>query len=126
MIHLVLGGVRSGKSRHAELLLADAPTCTYVAPGPVLDDADWAARVAAHRARRPAGWRTAETADLAAALRAHPDDPALVDCLGTWVTRLLDDAGAWDDRDLAHATVVAAVAGGAGSALVADGGYTAA
>lgn len=91
---LVTGGVRSGKSRHAEGLLAGEPAVTYVAPGPVQDDADWAARVAAHRARRPASWTTLETGDLAAAL-ATPG-PVLVDCLGTWLTRLVDDAALWE------------------------------
>ncbi len=93
---LVTGGVRSGKSAHAERLLADRPAVTYVAPGPVLDDADWAARVAAHRARRPASWTTLETGDLAAALLTP--GPVLVDCLGTWLTRLVDDAALWDAR----------------------------
>lgn len=91
---LVTGGVRSGKSRHAESLLAGEEAVTYVAPGPVLDDADWQARVAAHRRRRPAGWTTLETGDLAAAL-GH-GGPALVDCLGTWLTRVVDEAGLWD------------------------------
>lgn len=91
---LVTGGVRSGKSRHAEALLAAEPAVTYVAPGPVRDDADWAARIEAHRAQRPAGWTTLETGDLAAALRTP--GPVLVDCLGTWLTRLVDDAGLWD------------------------------
>jgi adenosylcobinamide kinase/adenosylcobinamide-phosphate guanylyltransferase len=91
---LVTGGVRSGKSAHAERLLAGEPTVTYVAAGPVRDDADWALRLAAHRARRPASWSTLETGDLAAALRV--DGPVLVDCLGTWLTRLVDDAGLWD------------------------------
>jgi adenosylcobinamide kinase/adenosylcobinamide-phosphate guanylyltransferase len=93
---LVTGGVRSGKSRHAESLAGSGPV-TYVAPGPAPedDDADWAARVAAHRRQRPAAWRTLETRDLAGALAAA-DGPLLVDCLGTWVTGLLDDDRAWD------------------------------
>lgn len=91
---LVTGGVRSGKSRHAESLLADSPSVTYVAPGPAQDDADWADRIAAHRARRPASWTTLETGDLAAALRTP--GPVLVDCLGTWLTRLVDDAALWE------------------------------
>lgn len=91
---LVTGGVRSGKSRHAETLLAPAPAVTYVAPGPARDDADWAERIAAHRARRPASWTTLETGDLTAALRTP--GPVLVDCLGTWLTRLVDDAGLWE------------------------------
>lgn len=90
---LVTGGVRSGKSTHAESLLAGrAGPVTYVAPGPAYDDADWQARIAAHRARRPVTWSTVETADVAAAVTAAPG-AVLVDCLGTWLTRMLDDAG---------------------------------
>ena len=70
---LVTGGVRSGKSRHAESLLlpphlSSGTAVTYIASGPQRDDADWAARVAAHRKRRPAGWTTVESTDAAAAL----------------------------------------------------------
>lgn len=95
---LVTGGVRSGKSRYAEsLLAADAPA-TYLTPGYPADpatDPEWAARVAAHRLRRPASWRTVETLDLAAALADAPG-PVLLDCLGTWLTRLLDRWDGWE------------------------------
>lgn len=90
---LVTGGVRSGKSVHAESLLVGP--VSYVAPGPTDDsDPDWVARIAAHRARRPASWTTVETCDLSAALRL--DGPILVDCLGTWVTAVLDSQSLWD------------------------------
>lgn len=98
---LVTGGVRSGKSRHAEELVreaADGGAATYVAPGPTTDedtDPDWAARVAAHRSRRPESWATAETRDLATAVR-RGGGPVLVDCLGTWLTAVLDEERAWD------------------------------
>ena len=94
---LVTGGVRSGKSRHAEGLLSSRDAVTYVAPGPTTaedSDPDWVARIAVHRARRPATWTTLETRDLSAALAV--EGPVLVDCLGTWLTGLLDTAGAWD------------------------------
>ena len=91
---LVTGGVRSGKSRHAEDLLAGRDQVVYVAAGPVVDDPDWAARIAAHRARRPASWTTLETRDLAGAL-GRPE-PVLVDCLGTWLTGVLDERGLWE------------------------------
>lgn len=93
---LVTGGVRSGKSRHAEALLADRARVRYVAAGAMAtsDDADWAARVAEHRARRPEHWETVETRDLAAAI--EPGTAILVDCLGTWLTAVLDDLGAWE------------------------------
>ncbi len=97
---LVLGGARSGKSRHAQRLLAGRDDVLYVAPGPVPDgtDSDWAARVAAHQRDRPASWATRETTDVAAAL-ASADRPVLVDCLATWLAAAMDAAGAWASAD---------------------------
>lgn len=94
---LVTGGSRSGKSRHAERLLASVPSVTYLASGPVPGpgDVEWAARVRAHRERRPPSWATVESADVTATLRAA-DSPVLWDCVGTWLTAQLDAAGAWD------------------------------
>ncbi len=84
MIALVLGGTRSGKSRVAERLAATlAPPITFVATAAALDD-DMAARVARHRAARPAGWTTIDGADLLRALRRR-DGTMVVDSLGTWV-----------------------------------------
>lgn len=95
---LVTGGVRSGKSRYAESLLDPAAPAVYVTPGYPADpatDAEWAARVAAHRERRPAGWQTVETLALADTI-AGATAPVLVDCLGTWLTRLVDEWQAWE------------------------------
>lgn len=94
---LVTGGVRSGKSRHAENLFRAMDSVTYVAAGPTTDedpDPDWAARIAAHQQRRPPGWTTLESRDLTAAL-AVPG-PVLVDCLGTWLTATLDRESLWE------------------------------
>jgi adenosylcobinamide kinase/adenosylcobinamide-phosphate guanylyltransferase len=96
---LVTGGARSGKSRFAEGLLGTAPTVVYVATGPVPDpvvDAEWAARVARHRQRRPATWTTDETLDLASRLSTS-GPPLLVDCLTLWLARVFDAADAWDE-----------------------------
>ncbi|MEH6821245.1 bifunctional adenosylcobinamide kinase/adenosylcobinamide-phosphate guanylyltransferase [Dietzia cercidiphylli] len=104
---LVTGGVRSGKSRHAAGLLAGRDRVTFVAPGPVADgsDPDWEIRVAHHRAHRPTRWDTVETVDLASAL-GDAAGPVLVDCLGTWVTAVLDRAELWDaPMDAAHRLV---------------------
>ena len=101
---LVLGGARSGKSERAELRLAGEPDVTYVAAGaggsnPDPDpDPDWGARVAAHRARRPAWWRTAETTDVAGVL-ASANGALLVDGIGTWLAAALGECGAWDEAD---------------------------
>jgi len=95
---LVLGGARSGKSATAESMLADAPTVDYVATGQPAGtgDAEWDQRVREHRARRPAGWRTLETCDVADILAARePAGPVLVDCLATWLARAMDDCGLW-------------------------------
>ncbi|MDP2773352.1 MAG: bifunctional adenosylcobinamide kinase/adenosylcobinamide-phosphate guanylyltransferase [Nocardioides sp.] len=92
---LVTGGVRSGKSTHAESLFAGRTDVTYVAAGPTYDDSDWLARVDRHRARRPASWRTVESTDVASVLAATTG-PALVDCLGTWLTATIDEAGLWE------------------------------
>ncbi len=98
---LVLGGARSGKSRLAESRLAALPVVTYVATGGRRDDdPEWVARVAAHRARRPAGWRTRETTDVAEILRsATAADAVLVDCLALWLTAVMDGAGCWQGTD---------------------------
>jgi iron complex transport system ATP-binding protein len=97
---LVLGGARSGKSRHAQRLLADCPEVLYVAAGPVPDDgdSDWAARVAEHQRNRPAGWTTLETDDVPAALETATK-PVLVDCLATWLAAVMAGAGAWESAD---------------------------
>jgi adenosylcobinamide kinase/adenosylcobinamide-phosphate guanylyltransferase len=104
---LVTGGVRSGKSRHAEQLLVGYDAVTYVAPGPTTQedpDPDWAARIAAHQERRSASWRTLETRHLTAALGVP--GPVLVDCLGSWLTATIDAATAWDAPSAeAHALV---------------------
>jgi adenosylcobinamide kinase/adenosylcobinamide-phosphate guanylyltransferase len=104
---LVLGGTRSGKSRFA---LEWARTVagedvTFVATArtgdPELDD-----RIAAHRAHRPAAWRTVEAglelpAVLASAPGAdRPDAVVLIDCLTLWVSALVEAgrpiAPAWE------------------------------
>jgi adenosylcobinamide kinase/adenosylcobinamide-phosphate guanylyltransferase len=90
-ITLVLGGARSGKSRCAQQLAeargGDVLFVATAAPG----DDDMAARIARHRAERPAHWRTLEAQrGLAQALAAAPPAPTIVlDCVTLWVSNLL-------------------------------------
>ncbi len=93
---LLLGGSRSGKSAEAELRLAAEPYVTYVATGPGgAGDGEWAARVRAHRERRPAHWETVETTDLVTAIRTATG-PLLIDGMGTWLAAVFDEHGAWE------------------------------
>ncbi|MGC5023478.1 nicotinate-nucleotide--dimethylbenzimidazole phosphoribosyltransferase [Tsukamurella sp. DT100] len=93
---LVLGGVRSGKSARAEQLIAGSGALVrYVATAPRPDgDPDLAARVAAHRERRPSSWSTVETQDLRTVL-SEGSAPTLIDDLGGWLAARLDAAG-WE------------------------------
>jgi adenosylcobinamide kinase / adenosylcobinamide-phosphate guanylyltransferase len=101
---LVLGGIRSGKSRCgeaaiAESLASDQPV-RYLATGQTAGaDPAWCQRVVEHRDRRPAHWSTVETddpTDLATQLRQHPNTPTLVDDIGGWLTATLDRRGGWE------------------------------
>lgn len=95
---LVLGGTRSGKSGYAEALLPDDAPVRYLATSRTdPEDAEWSARIATHRERRPVRWSTEENPDLPAALTsARADELLMVDDLATWMTGELDEAGAWD------------------------------
>ncbi len=94
-VTLVLGGARSGKSRHAEAMIETQPgACIYLAtaePG----DEEMAERIRRHRERRGARWETLEEPlDLTGVLRrvTRPDGAVLVDCLTLWLSNLLGAA----------------------------------
>jgi len=91
-VTLVLGGARSGKSRHAEALVESAgAACVYVATA-TARDAEMARRIAVHRARRGAHWTTVDAPlELADTLRREcgVGRAVLVDCLTLWLSNLL-------------------------------------
>lgn len=87
---LILGGARSGKSRHAEALITALPApWVYLATGRAFDT-EMQERIAHHRASRAEGWQTVEEPfAVADVLRAHATRPVLLDCLTLWLTNLL-------------------------------------
>jgi adenosylcobinamide kinase / adenosylcobinamide-phosphate guanylyltransferase len=125
---LVLGGARSGKSRYAERLVMALPSpWLYVATAEARDS-EMVERVAVHQAQRGPGWTTVETPrDIAGALAANANTPALVDCLTLWLSNvLLADADV--DAEIEHldgalartAAPVVLVANEVGSGIVPD------
>ena len=99
---LVIGGARSGKSRYAESLGDDFDGIKFYIATAEEGDAEMAARIEAHRARRGGEWTTIEeTLNLPGTLQqcASGDNFALVDCLTIWLSNLM-----LEDRDCAGAT----------------------
>ena len=93
---LVTGGTRSGKSQFAEELAKPHADVTYVATARRRNDEEWDERIAAHRERRSPSWDTLETLDLESVITRTPTNRVvLIDCIGLWLTHLLDDLNAW-------------------------------
>ncbi len=116
-VTLILGGARSGKSRYAEALVESQPgPCVYLATAEA-GDAEMAARIAAHRARRGDRWTTVEVPlDLVGALEREtgPGQAVLVDCLTLWLSNLM---GAGRDVARECAGLIAALPGLSGPVI---------
>ena len=96
---LILGGVRSGKSRHAAEIAKTTGCAVTVIATATAQDLEMAERIELHRTHRPKEWSVVEEpVRLAAALAAaaSPSRIVIVDCLTLWLTNLLcgDDPGA--------------------------------
>ena len=92
-VTLVLGGVRSGKSRYAQLLAEQAQTVTFIATAERRDDEEMRAKIDRHRSERPAHWPTIEEPlALSQAIDAASatTDVILVDCLTLFAANLLE------------------------------------
>jgi adenosylcobinamide kinase / adenosylcobinamide-phosphate guanylyltransferase len=120
---LILGGVRSGKSRLAEELANSCPPVTYLAtalPG----DPEMTARIARHRQRRPPEWRTAEEPwDVATVASRHlTHGCVLLECLTLWLTNrmvgLPERAGQTDEEILRAVDALSAAGQGATGRLI--------
>lgn len=101
MIYFILGGARSGKSRHAEQLAKDyeqqGKRIIHVATAGRFDD-EMVKRIEHHKQNRPTHWQTIEEQyDLAKIFAQYNDEQSviLLDCLTLWLSNLLclDDDG---------------------------------
>ncbi len=102
MVSLVIGGARSGKSRYAQSLAANAEHPVYLATARP-EDAEMSARIAQHRRDRSDQWITVEEPlDIAGAIERHAarSDFLLVDCLTIWLSNFC-----WEHRVRAAADI---------------------
>lgn len=114
---LILGGARSGKSRHAEALAeASGLEKVYVATGQG-GDAEMAERIVRHQARRGSDWKTIEEPlDLTGILAGEglSSRVLLIDCLTLWLSNVMLDGR---DVEAETAALVAAIDARAGPVL---------
>ena len=95
-VTLVLGGVRSGKSRYAQELARRARRVTFIATAEHRDDKEMLRKIELHRAERPTHWATIEEPlDLAGAIQsaAGDCDLLLIDCLTLFAANILEAHG---------------------------------
>lgn len=88
---LILGGARSGKSDFAQALARQrgGDAVSFVATAEARDD-EMHARIAAHRAARPAAWQTIEAPrEIARALASARARVIVVDCVTLWASNVL-------------------------------------
>ncbi|MGI9501265.1 MAG: bifunctional adenosylcobinamide kinase/adenosylcobinamide-phosphate guanylyltransferase [Geminicoccaceae bacterium] len=91
-ITLVLGGARSGKSRHAEAMIVASGLAPFYIATAEARDGEMHKRIETHRVRRGERWQTIEE-PLALAETLHSvaaeGRALLVDCLTLWLTNLM-------------------------------------
>jgi len=95
MIHLIIGGARSGKSTYAEKCAKeDSRNVLYLATA-IVTDADMEARIQRHRESRPQTWATIERYKGFESLEKDPRfmsaEVVLLDCLTIMMTNLMFD-----------------------------------
>jgi adenosylcobinamide kinase/adenosylcobinamide-phosphate guanylyltransferase len=91
-ITLVLGGVRSGKSRFAQMIAARASSIAFVATAQPLDD-EMRQKIRRHQSDRPRSWLTIEEPlelDTVLAEEGARHRILLVDCLTLYAANLLE------------------------------------
>lgn len=104
---LILGGARSGKSRHALGLFPDAARRFFIATAEPFDE-EMSQRIAQHRRERAGvGWQTLEAPLALSDTLAKADGPAVIDCLTLWLNNLIQHGS---DLDAATAALLDALA----------------
>ncbi|MDE0510090.1 MAG: bifunctional adenosylcobinamide kinase/adenosylcobinamide-phosphate guanylyltransferase [Gammaproteobacteria bacterium] len=90
---LILGGARSGKSRHAMRLAEEKANSPVLIATAIAGDQEMRLRIARHRRDRGANWTTVEEPlELAGAIASHaPGNVVVVDCLTLWLSNLLHE-----------------------------------
>lgn len=104
-VTLVLGGVRSGKSRFALEIASSAPSVTFIATARALDD-EMRRKIERHQAERPSHWRTREEPlQLGEAISTPPDasEATIVDCLTLFAANLMEAHG--EDRNAMNSAI---------------------
>jgi adenosylcobinamide kinase/adenosylcobinamide-phosphate guanylyltransferase len=125
MVSLIIGGARSGKSRFAQSLGANARRAFYIATARAEDAemeariaehrhqrpahcAEMEARIAEHRHQRPAHWCTIEAPlDIAGAVEhcRGTCDFVLLDCLTVWLSNFCWEHRSESERDIETAAL---------------------
>ena len=91
LLTFVIGGARSGKSRHAQSLARATPApWVMIATAEALDE-EMRERIAEHKRMRGEGWITMEAPiDLTGAIALAPvEAPVVIDCLTLWLSNLM-------------------------------------
>jgi adenosylcobinamide kinase/adenosylcobinamide-phosphate guanylyltransferase len=127
VLSLVLGGARSGKSRHARELCAGGGAVVVIATARDVGDPEFRERIQRHRRDRPEGWRTLEEplALPEAVVGLDPGSVALVDCVTLWLANLvweerLRSRAVREERVLGRVAALAAAAAGREVVLVSN------
>ncbi|WP_158973033.1 bifunctional adenosylcobinamide kinase/adenosylcobinamide-phosphate guanylyltransferase [Paraglaciecola sp. L3A3] len=125
MIHLVLGGARSGKSSFAleqvkNLQKISNKPVTFVATATATDK-EMTTRIARHQTERPEDWQLAEIPlDLEAFIRQQNNTILLIDCLTLWLNNQLFDNTQQDFKQLSNKLVSALTASDCQIVMVAN------
>lgn len=98
MIYLILGGARSGKSSHAQMIATQkeqaGQTVIYIATACAdKNDDEMSGRIRHHKNHRPSHWQTLEIpkqlADTLHVLKSQQNIVIMIDCLTLWLTNVL-------------------------------------